>query len=92
VSLILGGFLISLLAQKIVAQLGRSFDAVFSFFFYVFIFVVVIAVLGLNPLAMISSFSGFIVGFAFMINIACSSWVQGVLLILVRRPYDIGDR
>jgi hypothetical protein len=75
-----------------VEQLGRAFDTTFSFFFYVFIFVIVVALLGMNPLVMIASFSGFIVGFAFMINIACSSWVQGILLILVRRPYDIGDR
>jgi small-conductance mechanosensitive channel len=64
----------------------------FSFFFYVFLFVTIVAIMGLDPFVMIASFSGFIVGFAFMINIACSSWVQGVLLILVRRPYDIGDR
>jgi hypothetical protein len=74
------------------SQLGRAFDTMFSFFFYVFLFVTIVAIMGLDPFVMIASFSGFIVGFAFMINIACSSWVQGVLLILVRRPYDIGDR
>jgi hypothetical protein len=64
----------------------------FTFFFYIFLFITIVAIMGLDPFVMIASFSGFIVGFAFMINIACSSWVQGVLLILVRRPYDIGDR
>jgi hypothetical protein len=74
------------------SQLGRAFDTIFTFFFYVFLFVTIVAIMGLDPFVMIASFSGFILGFAFMINIACSSWVQGVLLILVRRPYDIGDR
>jgi small-conductance mechanosensitive channel len=27
-----------------------------------------------------------------MMNIACSSWLNGLLLILVRRPFDVGDR
>jgi small-conductance mechanosensitive channel len=74
------------------SQLGRAFDTMFTFFFYVVLFVTIVAIMGLDPFVMIASFSGFIVGFAFMINIACSSWVQGILLILVRRPYDIGDR
>lgn len=78
--------------QRFGSQLGRAFDTMFTFFFYVVLFVTIVAIMGLDPFVMIASFSGFIVGFAFMINIACSSWVQGVLLILVRRPYDIGDR
>jgi small-conductance mechanosensitive channel len=72
--------------------LGRAFDKLFSFFVYVFVGVIVVALLGLNPLVIIATFSGVLIGFAFMINIACSSWVQGILLILVRKPYDIGDR
>lgn len=39
-----------------------------------------------------ASITGFIVGFAFMIGAACSKYVEGVLLILVQRPYNIGDR
>jgi small-conductance mechanosensitive channel len=52
----------------------------------------ILAVLGFNPFAILAAVSTIIVGFAFMINIACSSWVNGLLLILVRRPYDVGDR
>jgi small-conductance mechanosensitive channel len=48
--------------------------------------------LGIDLFAMLAAVSAVVVGFAFMINIACSSWVNGLLLILVRRPYDVGDR
>jgi len=30
--------------------------------------------------------------FAFMISAACSKYVEGLLLIFVRKPYNIGDR
>jgi hypothetical protein len=43
--------------------------------------------MGIDPLVLFASVSGFVLGFAFMIGAACSKYFEGLLLILVRRPY-----
>jgi small-conductance mechanosensitive channel len=50
--------------------------------------IVGLAVLGIDPVALF----GFILGFSFMISGASSDYFQGLLFILMQRPYDIGDR
>jgi small-conductance mechanosensitive channel len=42
--------------------------------------------------ALFLSLSSIILGFAFMIGGASAKYFEGILFILVRRPYDIGDR
>lgn len=54
--------------------------------------VTVLASLGIDPLVLFASISGLVLGFSFMIGSACSKIFEGLLLILLRRPYDIGDR
>jgi len=61
-------------------------------FFYFFLIFLGLGVVGLNPIVLFASISGIVIGFAFMIGSACSKYVDGLLLIFVRRPYDIGDR
>lgn len=53
---------------------------------------ITLAAVGIDPLVLFASISGFVLGFAFMIGAACSKYFEGLLLIFVRRPYDIGDR
>lgn len=55
-------------------------------------FLLVVAAVGIDPFVLFASISGFLVGFGFMIGNACSQYILGLLLIFVRRPYDIGDR
>jgi small-conductance mechanosensitive channel len=74
------------------SQLDRAFEQIFNCFFYIITAMFILGVLGFDPFALLAAVSALVVGFAFMINIACSSWVNGLLLILVRRPYDVGDR
>jgi hypothetical protein len=59
--------------------------------YYFIVFVVLVLVLGWNPLAIMASISGILVGFAFMIGQASSQWFEGILFVLIRRPYAIGD-
>jgi len=47
--------------------------------------------MGVNPVVVFASVSAFIIGFAFIISSACSKYVEGLLMIFVRRPYNIGD-
>jgi hypothetical protein len=45
-----------------------------------------------DPLALFLSLSSVILAFAFMIGSASAKYFEGLLFILVRRPYGIGDR
>jgi hypothetical protein len=71
---------------------GRAFELMVNWIFYIILWVIILYIVGLDPLTMFLSVSSFIVGFAFMIGNASSRWLEGLLFILVRRPYDIGDR
>ena len=44
-----------------------------------------------DPLSLFLSFSSVILAFAFVIGSASSKYFEGILFILVRRPYGIGD-
>jgi small-conductance mechanosensitive channel len=77
---------------KNASRLDHAFEDIFHIFFFFVIGCICLAIVGVDPLALFASVSGFILGFSFMIGSACSKIVEGVLLILVRRPYDIGDR
>jgi small-conductance mechanosensitive channel len=72
--------------------MDRAFGTIINGAFYFFLACVTLAALGVNPLVLFASVSSFFVGFAFMIGAACSNYFEGLLFILVRRPYDIGDR
>lgn len=60
--------------------------------FFILLICIILAANGFNPLALFLSFSSIILAFAFMIGSASSKYFEGILFILVRRPYDIGDR
>lgn len=74
------------------SRLDKAFESIFNIFFYFVLICIIVASIGLDPLVLFASISGFILGFAFMIGAACSKYFEGLLLIFVRRPYDIGDR
>jgi hypothetical protein len=52
---------------------------------------VLLVVLGLDAEAIFLSVSGVVLAFAFMIGTASSKYFEGLLFILIRRPYAIGD-
>jgi small-conductance mechanosensitive channel len=60
--------------------------------FYFIVLCCFLAVIGIDPFALFAAITGVIVGFAFMIGGAASKYFEGVLMVLVRRPFDIGDR
>lgn len=53
---------------------------------------VILSQLGFDPFALFLSLSSIILAFAFMLASASSKYFEGLLFILVQRPYDIGDR
>lgn len=74
------------------AKVDRALERIFSIAFYIFLFIVLLPIMGIDPLALFAGFSSFIVGFSFMIGTAASIFFQGMLMIALRKPYDIGDR
>lgn len=73
-------------------QIDHSFESVLNGVLFVVLAIITIAALGFDPLALFLSLSSIILAFAFMISSASSKYFEGILFILVRRPYDIGDR
>jgi hypothetical protein len=53
---------------------------------------VILSQLGFDPLALFLSLSGVILAFGFIIGSASAKYFEGLLFILIRRPYGIGDK
>lgn len=64
---------------------------VLNVLFYIFLACVVVIIFGFNPLVIIASISALWLSFAFMIGSGVSQQFEGVLMVLVRQPYDVGD-
>ena len=79
-------------AIKNASHIDREYENVINFVFYFFLGCVVLAVLNLDPLTFLVSLSSLIVAFSFMIGPGTASMFEGVLMILGRQPYDIGDK
>lgn len=73
-------------------QIDRAFENIFNIGFYAVVITVTLSQLGFDPLALFLSLSSVILAFAFAIGSASAKYFEGVLFILVRRPYSIGDR
>jgi len=56
------------------------------------IFVAILLVFQRNPLGALTPIITFVIPFSFVFGNAGSDWFKGVLLILVRDAYDVGDR
>ncbi|CAB9510911.1 Mechanosensitive ion channel protein [Seminavis robusta] len=74
------------------SQIDNAIEHVINVGFYFVLGCCVLAVFGLDPLQLFFSLSSFVIAFAFVIGAAASKYFEGVLLILVQRPYGVGDR
>jgi Mechanosensitive ion channel len=72
-------------------KLDGAFEKIINIAFYFVLGCIVLSVFGVDPLVLFASVSGFVLGFAFMFGAAASKYFEGLLLIFVRRPYNIGD-
>lgn len=60
--------------------------------FYFILLLLILSVLNLNPWALLVSISTLLFSTAFAIGPSLSRIIEGVLMIVARRPYDLGDR
>lgn len=51
-----------------------------------------VSLLGVNPMALFTALTGIFLPLSFLFSSAASKYFEGLLLVLVRQPYDIGDR
>ncbi|KAG7340184.1 mechanosensitive ion channel [Nitzschia inconspicua] len=73
-------------------KIDRALESIFNYAFYVLLACIILWVLKIDPFALFVSVSSIILAFAFMIGSASSKYFEGLLLIVVQRPYGIGDR
>uniref|UniRef100_A0A6T7I8N1 Mechanosensitive ion channel MscS domain-containing protein n=1 Tax=Attheya septentrionalis TaxID=420275 RepID=A0A6T7I8N1_9STRA len=74
------------------SQIDLAFESIVNVLFFFLLGMLVLTIMELDPLALFLSLSGLLLSFAFMFGSAAAKYFEGILLIFVRRPYDIGDR
>mmetsp|Transcript_6362 Transcript_6362/g.13250 ORF Transcript_6362/g.13250 Transcript_6362/m.13250 type:complete len:903 (-) Transcript_6362:51-2759(-) len=79
-------------AVKNSSHIDKSYESLVNIAFYFIVGVIALQMLGLNPWSLIVPLGAFLISLSFMIGDAAAQVFEGVLLILVRQPYDIGDR
>lgn len=75
-----------------VTQLDDALENLLNVVFYTILTVVLLLVMQVDFLTVFSTLAGIILPLSFLFSTAASLYFQGVLLVLVRQPYDIGDR
>ena len=73
------------------SKIDKSFETILNWLFYAVAITIILGQLGYSPMALFLSISGVILAFAFMIGSASSKYFEGLLFIILRRPYAIGD-
>jgi Na+/citrate or Na+/malate symporter len=69
----------------------RVFEMILNTCFYAILFFICLAILGIGALTFALTFSSIILALSFIIGSASSSMFEGILMILVRRPYGTSD-
>jgi small-conductance mechanosensitive channel len=72
--------------------MDESFEGFFNFFFYIIAIFIVLALAGIDPFTLWASVSAFIASIAFIIGGGCAAYFQGLMMVFLRRPFDIGDK
>jgi hypothetical protein len=72
------------------SQIDRAFENIFNIFFYLIMAIVILSQLGFDPLSLFLSMSSIVLAMAWLIGPASAKYFEGLLFILVRRPYSIG--
>ena len=74
------------------ASLDQVLENVFNAFYYFVLVLLILSLLNFNAWSLLISMTSLLVSFSFAFGSTVSSYVQGILLIAVTRPFDLGDR
>jgi small-conductance mechanosensitive channel len=67
--------------------IDRVFEMILNICFYTALFFISLGILGIGVLTFAVTFSSTVLALSFIIGSACSSIFEGLMMILVRRPY-----
>ena len=73
------------------AQIDDAFEGLINTGFYIIVVFIVMIAIGLDTSKLLSVSTVFI-SLSFLIGSSASRYLEGVLLVLARQPYDVGDR
>lgn len=73
-------------------RLDDAFEKMINFVFYIILALVLAAAAGFNPSELFLSMGAIFLPLSFLFSAAASKFFEGLLLVLVRQPFDIGDR
>ena len=73
-------------------RVNAASERLLNAIFYFILFICWLAIIGIDPIVLIGLFSSMLISISFMIGGAAADYFRGLLLVLVQRPYDIGDR
>lgn len=73
-------------------QLDQALEKIVNILFYLVLGVIVSMIFGLSPMGVFTALTGLFLPLSFLFSAAASKYFEGLLLVLVRQPYDIGDR
>ena len=74
------------------SHFDREYEKILNYLFYFVLGCVVLAIMRLDPISLLIGVSGLIVAFSFMIGPGSAVYFEGVMMVLGRQPYDVGDR
>jgi len=74
------------------ASLDNVLENVFNSFFYFVLVLLLLSLMNYNAWSLLVSMTSLLVSFSFAFGNTVSKYVQGVILIAVTRPFDLGDR
>jgi small-conductance mechanosensitive channel len=60
--------------------------------FFFFLGLMVLSILNMNPWTLLVSMSTVLVSFAFALGPSAAKLIEGMIMIAIRRPFDLGDR
>ena len=74
------------------ASLDKVLENVFNSLFYFILALLILSLMNYNAWSLLVSMTSLLVSFSFAFGNTVSKYVQGVILIAVTRPFDLGDR
>lgn len=69
-----------------------ALEKIFNVLYWFILFLILLLMMNFNPWPWIVSITSLLVSLSFALGSSVSKYVEGVLLIAVRRPFDLGDR
>lgn len=79
-------------AYQNASAIDLELERILNILFYFVLTLILLSIMNFNPWPLLVSITSLLVSISFALGSSVSKYVEGVLLIAVRRPFDLGDR